>query len=71
MVSCYLKADLHSLKMYTVNLRQPFQILKRSIVHIPREERKQNYKKCSINTTTKKAEGKTKNKFSEYKAETG
>lgn len=35
MVSCYLKADLHSLKMYTVNLRQPFKILKRSIVHIP------------------------------------
>ena len=72
MVSCYLKADLHSLKMYTVNLRQPFKNLKRSIVHIPREERKQNYKKCSINTTTKKAEkqkGKTKNKFNEYKAE--
>ena len=44
---------------------------KRNVIDILREERKQNYKKCSINTTTKKAEGKTKNKFSEYKAETG
>lgn len=50
------ESRLTSLNMYTVNLRQPFKILKR------REERKWNYKKCSVNTTKKgrKTEGENK-----------